>query len=218
MNCVEFESILADYIDGTLAASQRAAVDQHAETCPACREFMADVAGAIGVLQRMPQVEPPAELITRIAYQAPVGRVRHPAEHRSFLSRLAAKWLQPILQPRIAMGMAMTLLSFAMLERCTGIRVQHIQAADLSPVRIWDGVEDKALRVRDRVMKSYENLRVVYEVETRLNDLQEQQEAADQQALRRSRSAQRPQQGGSNNANKNPGGTRSPGTKQGDKK
>ncbi len=70
----------------------------------------------------------------------------------------------------------MTVLSFAMLERCTGVHVQHIQAADLSPVRIWDGVEDKACRVRDRAVKYYENLRFVYEIETRLKDLEEQPE------------------------------------------
>ncbi len=178
MNCTELESILADYLDGTLGAAQRAAVELHASECPACREFMGDVTGAVNFLNRVPGVEPPPELITRIAFQAPNGRLRQPHERRSLASRLAAKWLQPMLQPRLAMGMAMTLLSFAMLERCTGIHVQHLQPADLNPVRVWGGVEDKALRVRDRVVKSYENLRVVYEVETRLKELQERQETA----------------------------------------
>jgi hypothetical protein len=74
------------------------------------------------------------------------------------------------------MGMAMTILSFAMLERCTGVHVQHLQAADLNPVRIWGGVEDRAMRVKDRAVKYYENLRWVYEIETRLKTLQEQQD------------------------------------------
>jgi hypothetical protein len=68
-----------------------------------------------------------------------------------------------------------------MLERCTGVKVQHIQAADLSPIHVWGGVEDKAVRVKDRLVKYYENLRVVYEVETRLKDLEQQQEAAQDQ-------------------------------------
>jgi hypothetical protein len=74
------------------------------------------------------------------------------------------------------MGMAMTILSFAMLQRCTGIQVQRIQPADLSPVRIWDGIEDKAIRAKDRAVKYYENIRLVYQIETRLKDLQEQQD------------------------------------------
>ena len=177
MNCTEFESILADYIDGTLGDAQRAAVDQHAAECSVCAEFMADVTGAARFLKRADDVEPPPELITRIAFQAPQGRLRSPHERRGLLSSLAGKWFQPLLQPRLAMGMAMTLLSFAMLERCTGIHVQHIQAADLNPVRVWDGIEDKAMRMKDRVVKSYENLRVVYEVETRLKDMQQEQDA-----------------------------------------
>jgi hypothetical protein len=111
--------------------------------------------------------------------------MRQPFERQGLLSRLASKWLQPILQPRLVMGMAMTVLSFAMLERCTGVKVQNIQAADLSPVRVWGGVEDRAVRLKDRMVKSYENLRVVYEIETRLKDLEQQQETFDDQPQRR---------------------------------
>jgi hypothetical protein len=76
------------------------------------------------------------------------------------------------------MSMAMTIVSFAMLQRCTGVEVQHIQAADLTPVRIVHGVEDRAVRGWDRVVKYYENIRLVYEVETRLRQLERDQEAA----------------------------------------
>ncbi len=184
MNCAEFESILADYIDGTLGTSERATVEQHASACPACAEFMADATGGARFLERAAEVEPPPALITRIAYQAPMGRTRDHFERQSLINRLSRKWLQPILQPRLAMGMAMTVLSFAMLERCTGVQVQHIQAADLSPVRVWAGLEGKALRVKDRAVNYYENLRFVYEVETRIKELQEQQAASQDQASR----------------------------------
>ncbi len=177
MNCAEFEIVLADYLDGTLPPEARAAVEQHASVCAGCRELLNDVAGAVSFLKSADPVMPPSELITRIAYQAPIGRTRQPFERQGLFSRWATKWLQPVLQPRLVMGMAMTVLSFAMLERCTGVRVQHIQAADLSPVRIWGGVEDKAVRLKDRGVKYYENLRWVYEIETRLKSLQDQQEA-----------------------------------------
>jgi anti-sigma factor RsiW len=196
MNCAEFESILADYIDGTLGNAESAALEQHASSCAACGAFMADVRGAVAFLKRADEVTPPPALVTRIAYQVPVGRTRHPLEQQGWLSRIIGKWLQPLLQPRLAMGMAMTVLSFAMLERCTGVRVQHVQPADLNPVRVWAGVEDKALRVKDRAVKYYENLRFVYEIETRLRDFEEQQEASRNQAPRANPSAQRKGQAG----------------------
>jgi hypothetical protein len=182
MNCGEFEILLADYLDGTLGSSESAALERHAASCAGCGELLKDASSAAAFLKRVGEVMPPPELITRIAFQAPIGRTREPFERPGVFSRLAAKWLQPILQPRLAMGMAMTILSFAMLERCTGVRVQHIEAADLNPVRIWGGVEDKAMRFRDRAVKYYENLRWVYEIETRLDALQTQEQAQPQPA------------------------------------
>lgn len=176
MDCAEFEIAIADYIDGTLAADVRSEVEAHAASCAGCREFLADASGGADILQRMQEPLPPPELLTRLAYLAPIGRTRGPFEYQGVISRFMTKWLQPLLQPRLAMGMAMTVLSFAMLERCTGIQVQRIQAADLNPVRVWGSVEDKAVRAKDRVVKYYENLRLVYEIETRLKDLQDVQD------------------------------------------
>ncbi len=173
MNCAEFEGILADYLDGSLSDAERAAVEEHTAACAGCREFMADVTGGIQFLKRQDAIQPPDELITRIAYLTPRGPTRDPFERQSLLGRWKQRWLTPVLQPRLAMSMAMTILSFAMLVRCTGVQVQRIRPADLSPVRVWDGVEDKALRVKDQVFKYYDNLRIVYEVETHLRDLEE---------------------------------------------
>jgi anti-sigma factor RsiW len=177
MNCGDFESKLADYIDGTLGEAECAALETHASACPVCREFMTEVVGAAAFLKHAEEIEPPAPLITRIAYQAPLGRTRTQFEKQGFLSALTSKWLSPILQPRLMMGMAMTVLSFGMLERCTGVNAERLQPADINPLRVWGSMEEKAVRAKDRLVKNCENLRVVYEIETRLKDLQQQQDA-----------------------------------------
>ncbi len=174
MNCAQFESILADYVDGTLAAPERAAVELHVSECASCREFMADVTGAVGVLRQLDEIEPPPGLITRIAYATPQGKSRDEWDVPGFWAKLKAKWLEPLLQPRLAMGMAMTVLSFSMLARCTGVPVQHLQAADLSPAHVIGNLEDRIIRTRDRFVKNYENLRVVYEIEARLQEMDRQ--------------------------------------------
>jgi hypothetical protein len=178
IDCAQFEVLLADYLDGTLPESERTGVERHAANCGHCRELLADAQSAVQFLKASDEVVPPPELITRIAYQAPAGRIRQPFERQGFFSRMISQWLQPVLQPRLVMGMAMTILSIAMLERCTGVRMQHVQPEDLNPVRIWGGIEDRTVRVKDRAVKYYENLRWVYEIEVRLRELREQQDAA----------------------------------------
>jgi len=177
--CSDFEVLLSDYLDGTLGEAVRADMDRHMETCAPCTEMYQDARDAVKFIGGVRPIMPPADLITRIAYQAPRGPVRDPLQRRGLFGTAIGRWLQPVLQPRFAMGMAMTILSFAMLERCTGIQVQHIKPADLDPVRVWDGFQDRVLRTRDRAVKYYENLLVVYDIESRLRELREDSPPAD---------------------------------------
>jgi hypothetical protein len=172
-SCTEFEVLLSDYIDRTLSEAVREDMDRHMAACAACAEMYQDASAAVAFIGSVRPVVPPSDLITRIAYQAPRGRIADPLQRRGILGLAFGRWLQPVLQPRFAMGMAMTILSFAMLERCTGIQVQHIRPADLNPVHVWDGFQDRAMRTRDRAVKYYENLLVVYDIESRLRELRE---------------------------------------------
>lgn len=190
MTCTEFEVLLVDYVDGAVTVEERRAVEAHTDVCPSCREMLRDVFHAVSFLETAKPVMPPPELITRIAAQAPRGRVTDEFHRKGLLSRAFSKWLQPVLQPRFAMSMAMTILSLAMVERCTGIRTQQIKPEDLNPAVLWNGLEEKAYRTWDRTVKYYENLRLVYEVETALREIREQQDAAT--------AAQSPAQNGSN--------------------
>ena len=176
MTCAEFEIVLSDYVNGSVTVNQRRAIEAHADHCAACRELLRDVFHAVTFLERAEEVTPPAELITHLVYHAPKGRMRN--ESRGGFSRLLVRWLQPVLQPRMVMSMAMTILSFAMLGKCTGMRLQEIKAADLNPAIIWNNLEDKTFRTWDRTVKYYDNLRLVYEMETRLKEMRDQQDTA----------------------------------------
>ena len=74
------------------------------------------------------------------------------------------------------MGMAMTILSFSMLGRFSGIEVRDLKPSDLQPAKVWAAVDDRAHRAWGRAVKYYENLRLVYEVQSRLQEWSEQDE------------------------------------------
>ena len=169
MNCSELEELICDYVDGTLTSDRKAEVERHLEACPACAELARDSAAAVGFMERAADVEAPPELITRILFDAPWAR-KAPSKSRGWLSKLIA----PVLQPRFAMGMAMTILSFSILSRF--VPMQQLKAADLRPSEVWAGLDDRAHRAWARSVKYYENLKVVYQIQTLLRDWQQQTE------------------------------------------
>jgi anti-sigma factor RsiW len=171
MNCAELELLICDYVDGTLAPAERAAVERHLAECAACAEMARDSAEAVGFMQKAAEVEAPPELVTRILFDAPWTKGKAKSQPRQWLSAL----LSPILQPRYAMGMAMTVLSLAMLARFV-TPVRQLHPSDLQPSKVWSGLEDRATRVWTRSMKYYDNLKVVYQIQTMLHEWQQQDE------------------------------------------
>jgi anti-sigma factor RsiW len=172
MNCAELEELICDYVDGTLTAARKAEVERHLEACPACAEVARDSAAAVAFMERAADVEPPPELITRILFDAPWTR-KAPVKGRGPFSQLR-KLIAPILQPKFAMGMAMTILSFSILSRF--VPMQQLKAADLRPSEVWASLDDRAHRAYARTVKYYENLKVVYQIQTLLRDWQQQAE------------------------------------------
>jgi predicted anti-sigma-YlaC factor YlaD len=174
MNCTDLEILLCDYVDGALAGEQKASVELHLAECRSCAELARDAAGAVAFMERAAVVEPPAELLTRILFELPSAR--H-SKSGSLWARLKVKWIEPVLQPRFAMGMAMTVLSFAMLGRLAGIEIRQLKPSDLDPKKVWITVEDRAILTWERAVKYYESMRLVYDVQTRLSEWNEQSES-----------------------------------------
>lgn len=180
MTCADLEILLAEYVDGTLHGEQKSAVEEHLAICPECAELARDAAGAVAFMGRAATLDAPPELVTRILYEITDGPSRAQCKP-SWTRRVFGKWLEPVLQPRYAMGMAMTILSFAMLGRFSGIEVRQLHPSDLDPVKVWTAAEDRVQRTWERTVKYYENLRVVYEIQTQLKEWSDQQPLPDDQ-------------------------------------
>lgn len=185
MTCAEFEVLYCDYLDGLLRDPEKSALELHLRSCAACTELAQDIRGAVDFMERVPAAEPPAELLTRILHDIPA--VKPSPERRSWFRRFFGPITDKVLQPRFAMGMAMTVLSFSMLARFTGIQPRQLRPSDLDPVKIWASVDDRAHRVWDHAVKYYDNMRLVIEVQSRLKEWSEQD-----QEQRRPQASQQP--------------------------
>ena len=187
MNCADVEIRLCDYLDGTLAPGERAELESHLGSCALCAEFAMDASAGLNLLEHVPDVHPPQELLTRIMHQAPApapfagaGRLR------GWFNRL----LEPLHQPRYVMGAMLTILSLGTLTRCAGVPQRELKAEDLSPQRVWVSLETKVERIYDRSIKTYESMRLVYEVRQELRQWREQQQEQDAAAPVESRELQ----------------------------
>ena len=179
MNCAEAEILICDLVDGTLAPEPRAELERHLAACSACSELARDSAAAVSFMERAADVEPPAELVTRILFDPPWAQAR--AHSAGGLRRRLRALLEPIFQPRFAMGMAMTILSFAMLAKFVK-PMRQWTARDLDPAVVWASVDDKAYRTWQRTVKFYESIRLVYQIQSTVKEWQQQeQEAAEEQ-------------------------------------
>jgi hypothetical protein len=171
---VAIEALLCDYIDGTLAEAEHQAVAGHLAECAVCDAMERDARAMTAVFARAGRPEVPDGLVNRILNSTLGAEQQLPAAEPARSRGVLGGWLHslfaPILQPKLAMGMAMTILSFSMVGRLTGIPQRSLTAEDLNPASVVVGIERKLHRLYDRAMKYYENLRLVHEIQNRLEE------------------------------------------------
>jgi Putative zinc-finger len=184
MTCGELEILLSDYLDGVLRVGEAAEIEAHLESCQSCAELVRDARLAMAFMERTAEVEPSPLLMTRILDETASGRhgrLGAAGGIRAWFHKVVA----PALQPRPVMGMMLTLLSFSMMAKCAGISPRQLRSADMDPKKIWVSLDDRANRAWVRSVKFYENIKFVYEIQSRLRDWTEQQEEEDRNAAAR---------------------------------
>jgi hypothetical protein len=107
-----------------------------------------------------------------------------------------------MLQPRLAMTAAMAFFSIALTLNLTGVRLTDLRASDFKPSSIMRS----AYAAKARVVRYSDNLRVVYELESRVRDLQ--QRSSDEDGSNGTTRTQAPQNDPA--ANPKPAGSQQP--------
>jgi hypothetical protein len=181
ITCSQAEPLFADYLDGKVSNTDRLAMDAHLATCADCGGLAEDMRLAMRYMQASVEVEPPAELVSRILAQT-TGLA--PAGVPQWRHRLAGTWdsfkllwvrpvVRPMLDPRFAMGLAMTVISCSMLLNLAGVDVRKVKLSDLQPVNLVHSAEHGVHNAGSWATKHYNNLRVVYEIQSQLQALRE---------------------------------------------
>jgi hypothetical protein len=88
------------------------------------------------------------------------------------------------------MGMAMTILSVSMLYRLTGLPASRFQAAELNPVRLYQRADQTVRKAWRRGAVIYQNIRLLYQIQSRLPSLSTEEETPETAAPKRGAEAE----------------------------
>ncbi len=174
MQCIECEGLLAEAIDGALHGSTLAAFEAHQQSCAACRTMAAEATAGLHWLKGLDEVEPPRHLVHNILTHT-IGAL--PSEH-AVVPQRGEGWLDklkgrlapifaPVATPRFAMSFGMAFFSITLLLSIAGLHISDLRRLDLSS----KGIAKTYSSTQARVIRYYDNLRLVYEIESRVRDL-----------------------------------------------
>jgi hypothetical protein len=160
--CEQTELLLTDYLDGLLSAEQRRGFDLHVNSCERCTPLVSSVSHAVANLRALPELETPPRLVYNIL-DATLG----PRETITGWAAVRA-WIRSLASPRFAYGSVSVAATLVMLISASGFNWKKPKLADLSPVHITRNTYSKLNRAYGSGFKYVMDLRVVYEIQSRL--------------------------------------------------
>ncbi len=161
--CELTEARLSDYLDGLLSPDDRHAFDMHVNACEHCVPLVAGVSHLLTNLHSLEQIEPPPQLISSILNQTIGPRETKKGWQASF------GWLRTIASVRFAYYGVSVAAALLIFFAASDISLRKLKLADLSPVNLYHGADRQAHLMYARSTKFVSDLRVVYEIQSRLN-------------------------------------------------
>jgi hypothetical protein len=178
-NCTEFEALLSDAIEGRLTGASQESFDAHRRMCAVCGPLFADAVAGREMLRSLEPVEPPVHMVhniliatsgvvsQRVATAAGVSATPRSERLREWWD----SWFSPaaafVRQPRFAMSFGMIFFSFSLALSAAGVKASDVSKVDLRPSAVRHAYNDAQIKV----VQYYDNIRFVYEIESKLREL-----------------------------------------------
>lgn len=160
--CDQTEARLSDYLEGILKGPERAEFEAHMQGCAECAPLVESVRSLMSEMQSMEAVEVPPGLVYTILDQTlgPRDKVSGWQAFQKFLRGLAT--------PKFAYGAASVMATFFILVSASGLSLRKPKLADLNPATMSRNMNRQMHLGYAHVVKYVSDLRVVYEIQSRL--------------------------------------------------
>jgi len=184
--CDQTEARLSDYLEGLLAAPERAEFEAHVKGCAECAPLVKSVQSLVSEMRSMPELEVPPGLVYTILDQT-LG----PRERKTFWQKLT-NFVGGLATPKFAYGTASVMATLFILLSASGLSWRKPKLADLSPTNIRLNISKTAHLKYASAVKYVSDLRVVYEIQSRLRQDENQLQAVPQETTPRPKTENEP--------------------------
>jgi hypothetical protein len=186
LECEEWEALLADALDGTLSSHDEAAFSAHSQDCAACAEMLAQAKQGQEWMRFLHE-EPaaPSDLVTKI-----LGRTSGASLPQLAVAGGGAQPIAPHIaqiamrrafrDSRLMMTVAMAFFSIALTLNLIGVNLKGVRLADLKPSVLQTTIARQFYGAKKQMVSYYENLRLVYELESKVRELRRDAETEQQ--------------------------------------
>lgn len=181
--CGQWETLLADALDGLLRPEDEATFTSHMATCAACAALFDEARRGREWLEFLsPEPEVPEGLLDRLLAatgpgqttvygMVPAGAAAAIAMPEPWQKPGFMGWVRRFAEPRLLMTAAMAFFSIALTLNLTGVKLTDLRMANLRPSAVRSFMERRLTMASTPIIRYYDHLRLVYEVESRMREL-----------------------------------------------
>ncbi len=179
IECSQFEALLSEALDGQLSGSGKQSFEAHGRVCSICGPLLADAVAGRQWLKSLEEVEPPAHLMNSIlASTSGISSARLQAattgRPATGIGERVREWWDSFItpttafvrQPRFVMSFGMIFFSFSLILTSAGVKPADLAGISLRP----SALKRNYYLDQAKVVKFYENIRFVYEIESRVRE------------------------------------------------
>ena len=181
MQCSQFEILLADALDdkGVLSEEASRAFQAHARSCVACGLILSEAREGMLWLQALEELEPPRNLVHNIlAATRDAEAAKEPARPEALQPGWITRLWKPVrgmlagaIQPRFATSFSMAFFSLSLTLTLAGVKLKDLAHVDWRPSSVGRAVVLEYTQVETKIVRYYNNMRLVYEIESRVGEL-----------------------------------------------
>jgi hypothetical protein len=203
--CGQWETLLADALDGILRPEDETFFLSHKAECPFCTALYEEARRGREWLDYLSmELEIPDGLVDKILAATGPGQAAgygllpgqmqpataggvtvlprlQPWQRPGFMGRGFMGTVRRFAEPRLMMTAAMAFFSIALTLNLTGVKLKDLKLASLRPQAVRSYMERQVAFVSTPIVRYYDHLRLVYEVQTRMKELRRSTEGGQQQ-------------------------------------